>query len=112
GSGGAARHAGRRGAPPLDAAGQSKVGEDWPAARARLDASERDESIARIFLERAASQAAHADGSAPSADEWRSARVILDRVLPAYFAARLTESAARRSSGKSIRLTLVRWPYT
>ncbi len=108
----AVRHDGMLEAPPLDAAGQSKVTEDLAAARARLDASQRDESIARIFLERAASQAAHADGSAPSADEWRSARVILDRVLPAYFAARVTETAARRSSRRSIRMTLVRWPYT
>jgi hypothetical protein len=108
----AVRHYGMLDAPPLDGPGQTKVVEDLAAARVRIDASERDESLARLFLERAASQVAHADGSAPIADEWRSARVILDQVLPAYFAARLPLAAGGRSHGRTIRMTLVRWPYT
>jgi hypothetical protein len=108
----AVRHFGMLDAAPLDEAGQGKVREDLSAARAKLDASPRDESLAQIFLERAASQIEHPDGSAPSADEWRSARVILDQVLPAYFAARIPAVASKGSSGKTVRMTLVRWPYT
>jgi hypothetical protein len=108
----AVRHYGMLDAPPLDEAAQAKVQEDLAAARARIDASKRDESLAQLFLERAASQVAHPDGSAPTADEWRSARVILDQVLPAYFAARLPVAVAKGRSGKTVRMTLVRWPYT
>jgi len=86
------------------------VKEDLAAARARIDTSKRDESLAQIFLERAASQVAHADGSAPTVDEWRSARVILDQVLPAYFAAPVP--APKGTSDKTVRMTLLRWPYT
>ena len=109
----AVRHYGMLDAPPLDEPGQARVKEDLAAARRRFDASERDESIAQLFLERAASQVVHADGSAPSADEWRSARVTLDQVIPAYEAASPGGAAsARRSGGRTIRMTLVRWPYT
>jgi hypothetical protein len=108
----AVRHYGMLDAPPLDGPGQAKVVDDLASARARIDAAERDESLARLFLERAASQVAHADGSAPIADEWRSARVILDQVLPAYFAARLPAAGGGRPHGRTIRMTLVRWPYT
>jgi hypothetical protein len=109
----AVRHYGMLDAPPLDAAGQTKVIEDLTGARTRLRASKRDESLAELFLERAESQVAHADGSAPSVDEWRSARVILDQVLPAYFAAPLSTAVPGLSAdARSIRMTLVRWPYT
>lgn len=108
----AVRHYGMLDAPPLDEPGQARVKEDLAAARRRFDASERDESIARLFLERAASQVMHVDGSAPSADEWRSARVILDQVLPAYEAAPPRGVTSARSGGRAIRMTLVRWPYT
>jgi hypothetical protein len=108
----AVRHLGMLDAPPLDEAGQGKVREDLAAARAKLDASKRDESLAQLFLERAASQLDHPDGSAATADEWRSARVILDQVLPAYAAARLPAVASKGSSAKTVRMTLVRWPYT
>src|SRR5262249_11218087 len=105
-------HYGMLDAPPLDEPGQARVREDLAAARARLDASGRDESIAQLFLERAASQIAHADGSVPSVDEWRSARGILDQVLPAYSAARPPADGGARPSGRTVRMTLVRWPYT
>lgn len=108
----AVRHLGMLDAPPLDEAGQGRLKEDLAAARAKIDASKRDESIAQLFLERAANQLDHPDGSAPTADEWRSARVILDRVLPAYSAARLPAVASKGASGKTVRMTLVRWPYT
>jgi hypothetical protein len=108
----AVRHYGMLQAPPLDAGGQAAVKADLASARARLAASDRDESLAQIFLERAASQVAHADGSEPSVDEWRSARVILDQVLPAYSAARLPAATRVAASRKGLRMTLVRWPYT
>jgi hypothetical protein len=106
----AVRHFAMLDAPALDEAEQARVRADLEAAVARIAASGRDESLARLFLERAASQVEHPDGSAPSADEWRSARVILDRVLPAYFAEPLR--AAKGTTGRTVRMTLVRWPYT
>jgi len=108
----ATRHYAMLDAPPLDEPAQSRVREDLVTARARIDASKRDESLAQLFLERAASQVAHPDGSVPTADEWRSARVILDRVMPAYFAARMPVATPKGTSGRTVRMTLVRWPYT
>ncbi len=110
----AVRHYAMLDAAPLDEPAQAEVREDLAAARAffdvSIDASKRDESLAQLFLERAASQVANPDGSAPTADAWRSARVILDQVMPAYFAAPVATS--KGSSGKTARMTLVRWPYT
>ena len=108
----AVRHHGMLDAAPLDASAQTKTREDLANARARIDASKRDESLAQLFLERAASQIEHPDGSAPTPDEWRSARVILDQVLPAYFAARIAVAVPKGSSRQAVRMTLVRWPYT
>lgn len=107
----AVRHYGMLQAAPLDEAAQARVEDDLAATRARLEASQRDESLALVFLERGAAQVAHLDGSPATVDEWRSARVILDDVLPAYFAARLP-AVPRGSSGRTVRMTLVRWPYT
>jgi hypothetical protein len=108
----AARHFGMLDVTALDAARQSALKSDLAAARKKLAASKQDDSLALLFLERAESQTAHADGSAPSADEWRSARVILDQVLPAYFAALKPASPVQQASGKTVDITLVRWPYT
>jgi len=108
----AIRHYGMLEAPTLDAAAQAAVKTDLAAARARVAASDRDESLAQIFLERAASQVEHVDGSEPSADEWRSARVILDQVLPAYSASRPPAAGRVAASRRALRMTLVRWPYT
>jgi hypothetical protein len=108
----AMRHYGMLDATPLDAAQQSALKTDLAATRKKLAASKQDDSLAQLFHERAESQIAHADGSALSADEWRSARVILDQVLPAYFAARKPASPLQQASGKTVDITLVRWPYT
>jgi len=108
----AARHFGMLDASPLDAIHQSSLETDIAAARKKLAASKQDDSLALLFLERAESQVAHSNGSAPTADEWRSARVILDQVLPAYFAALKFASPLRHASGKAVNITLVRWPYT
>jgi hypothetical protein len=108
----ATRHYGMLDASPLDAAHQSALKTDLASAQEKLAASKQDNSVAQLFLERAESQVAHADGSAPSADEWRSARVILDQVLPAYYAALKPASPLKQASGKTVDVTLVRWPYT
>ena len=99
-------------ATPLDSSQQSAVRSALAAARQKLDASQRDDSIAQLFLEKAESQVAHVDGSAPSADDWRIAKVIIDQVLPAYFALDQPLAAQQRASGKTVDITLIRWPYT
>jgi hypothetical protein len=108
----AVRHYGMLDAAPLDAGKQAVLKEAIAAAQKKLAASTRDDSIAQLFLERAASQTAHEDGSAPSTDEWRSAQTIVDQVLPAYFAAEKPPSPLQTPSGKTVDITLVRWPYT
>lgn len=80
--------------------------------QSKLSDSQQDDSIAELFMQRAGSQIEHADGSAPTEDEWRSTQVIITAVLPAYFAALKPATPAQRASGKTVNLTLVRWPYT
>jgi hypothetical protein len=100
------------GAAPQDSSQQSALKSGLATARQKLDASQRDDSIAQLFLEKAESQVTHVDGSAPSAGDWRIAKVIVDQVLPAYFALDKPLPAAQRAPGKTIDITLVRWPYT
>ena len=95
-----------------DAPRQSGLKKAIAAMDKQLAASQRDDSIAQIFLERAESQVAHADGSVPSTDEWRSVQVTIEQVLPAFFAAQNPVSPREPASGKTIDMTLVRWPYT
>lgn len=99
-------------AAPLDPSQQPALQSALSAARQKLDASQRDDSIAEFFLEKAESQVAHVDGSAPSADDWRVAKVLIDQVLPAYFALEKPLPVAQRVPGKTVDITLVRWPYT
>lgn len=67
----------------------------------------QDDSIATLFVERALAWAEHGEP-----DEWRAAQVIAGQVLPAYRKAMEGAPAAPRSSGKTVEVTLVRWPYT
>jgi len=99
-------------AAPVDTSRQPALKDALAQARSRLNASGRDESIAQLYLEWAESGLAHPDGSAPGADDWKSAAVILDQVLPAYFAADHPLAAPEQASGKALEVTLVRWPYT
>ena len=108
----AVRDYGMLSASPVEAAKQATLQQGLAKERTRLTDSRRDESIAQLFVERAESQMAHADGSAPSADEWRSASVILEQVLPAYRAALEAVAPVERGSRKTVNITLVRWPYT
>ncbi len=108
----AVRHYGMLTAKPLDAAQQSQVKQDLDSVSKKLAASSADESVAQLFVERAQSYTVHPDGSAPNADELRGARVILDQVLPAYEAAKQPALPIEKASGKTVDVTLVRWPYT
>jgi hypothetical protein len=108
----AVRHYGMLDAAPLDAARQAELRSAIEAGRRKLEGSERDDSLVQLFLERAAAQTAHAGGAAPSADEWRSAQVIVSQVLPAYAAALTAAPPVQQTAGKTIDVTLVRWPYT
>jgi hypothetical protein len=78
----------------------------------KVSASNRDDSIAQIFLERADGWLNKPDAAAPSDDEWRAVRIILEEVLPAYQAALKPASPLQQRAGKTATLTLVRWPYT
>jgi len=78
----------------------------------KLTAAKRDDSIAQIFLERASGWLNKADGSAPSGDEWRAVQVIVEQVLPAYYAALKPAAPVQQQARRTATLTLVRWPYT
>lgn len=108
----AVRHYGMLDAPPVAEGAQSKLKQEIAAERTKLAASPADDSLAQLFLQRAESYIAHLDGSAPTADEWRGARVILDQVLPAYSAAKKPTAPLQMASTKAVEITLVRWPYT
>lgn len=95
-----------------DAARKSEIGDAITRMQKHLGASGCDDSIAQVYLERAESQVRHAAGSAPSEDDWRSAAVVIDQVLPAYFAAKNPPPALAPASGGAVDITLVRWPYT
>ncbi|HEY6273718.1 MAG TPA: hypothetical protein VIX19_17200 [Terriglobales bacterium] len=109
----ATRHYGMLDAVAPDTAKQARLKEAIAAAQKQIATSKRDDSIARVFLERAESQSTpHADGSPPLADEWRSAQVIVEQVLPAYYAALKPAAPVQRAKGITTTVTLVRWPYT
>jgi hypothetical protein len=72
----------------------------------KFGASRDDDSLALLFLQRAASQAAGTE------DERKSARVIAASVIPAYLATRKPAAGLPRANSKAIEITLVRWPYT
>jgi hypothetical protein len=78
----------------------------------KLNATTRDDSIAQIFVERASGWLNKADGSAPSEDEWRAVKVIMEQVLPAYYTALKPAAPVQQRTGRTATLTLVRWPYT
>uniref|UniRef100_Q01VR0 Chemotaxis protein MotC n=1 Tax=Solibacter usitatus (strain Ellin6076) TaxID=234267 RepID=Q01VR0_SOLUE len=76
------------------------------ALRRKLEASKDDDSIALIFLQRAAAQATGTE------DERKSAGIIAASVIPAYLAARKPAAGLPRAPAKTVEITLVRWPYT
>jgi hypothetical protein len=76
------------------------------AERSALAASNRDESLGMLFLERAESALARGDESGIA-----EASVIASSVLPAY-PAMLLPSSAPPPPDAAVTVTLVRWPYT
>ena len=107
----AVRHFAMLDAPPVDEAARPKLQAAVEAARAKTAASSSDDSIPLLLLERIAALLAPAEGT-PGADDWRNAQVTLAKVLPAYSAALKPASSVLPAAGKTIDLTLVRWPYT
>lgn len=104
----AIRHYSMLDAAALDPAAQDTLKQALAAERKKLAASPDDDSIPQIFLERAVEQTS----AAATPDEWRSASVIVRQVLPAFAAARKPAAPLEHPAGKTIEITLVRWPYT
>jgi len=108
----AVRHYGMLNPVVPDAAKQTALRSAVTAELKKDDAATRDDSIARIFLERANGWLNKADGAATDNDEWRAMRIIVEEVLPAYEAALKPAAPVKQHGGRTATLTLVRWPYT
>jgi len=108
----AVRHYGMLNPVVPDAAKQTALRNAVAAELKKADAATRDDSIARIFLERANGWLNKADGAATDNDEWRAVRIIVEEVLPAYEAALKPAAPVQQRAGRTATLTLVRWPYT
>jgi len=108
----AVRHYGMLNPVVPDAARQTALRSAVAAEFKKADAATRDDSIARIFLERANAWLNKADGAATDDDEWRAVRIIVEEVLPAYEAALKPAAPVQQRAGRTATLTLVRWPYT
>jgi len=108
----ATRHYGMIEGAAVDPAKQATLNNAVNDANKKFDTSPQDHSIAQLFIERANTYLTHPDGSAPTSDEWKAAQVILEQVLPAYTAAEKPAVPVQRASGKTVDITLVRWPYT
>jgi hypothetical protein len=81
--------------------------QDIAEAGKRLSVTKHDNSIAQLFLQRAEFLAKDKES-----DSTTKAAVIIGQVLPAYYAARETVTAAERKPRDVVTVTLVRWPYT
>jgi hypothetical protein len=93
----------RRGVAPREIA---PIARQIETLAARLEAERRDHSIGRFFLETAAADLATRDSS------HTTAQVVVDEVLPLYFAALGPAPAAAPRAAPEVTVTLVRWPYT
>lgn len=87
---------------------QSRLRTSLQEMRRQLGASQQDESIAQLFLERAESELT----GSPSKNSWIAAGSIVERVLPAYFAASKASLTSGRPLPAGVTVTLVRWPFT
>lgn len=108
----AVRHYGMLDPVVPDVAKQASLRNTVSEEMKKVAASRRDDSIAQIFLERASGWLNKPDGAAASPDEWRAVQVILQQVLPAYYAALNPAAPRQQRAGHTATLTLVRWPYT
>jgi hypothetical protein len=80
--------------------------------RARLAGSGQDGSLAELFLERAEELLAGRKDFSPSPADLRDAAVLVEQVLPAYFAYLGPAAPAPAPEARAVTVTLVRWPYT
>ena len=108
----AVRHYGMLDPAVPDAAKQESLRKTVAEELKKVATSKRDDSIAQIFLERAEGWLNKPDAAAPSPDEWRAVQVILQQVLPAYYAALKPAAPLQQRASRTATLTLVRWPYT
>jgi hypothetical protein len=76
--------------------------------RTQLDSSRQDESLAQLYLERVEAGLMNS----PSADDWVTAEIIVEQVLPAYFVATKAVPPSDHLAPAEITITLVRWPFT
>jgi hypothetical protein len=76
-------------------------------AHTRLGAGKGDDSIARLFVQRAE----FFSGDKES-DSLTKAAAIVDHVLPAYYAADKSAGPPQQKAANPVIVTLVRWPYT
>jgi hypothetical protein len=75
----------------------------------RLQDHQRDESIARLFIEMAIGESLNQD---PEAKGGETARAVFEDALPHYFSALETPRAESPKASPVLTVTLVRWPYT
>ncbi|MFN7942052.1 MAG: hypothetical protein U0X73_10660 [Thermoanaerobaculia bacterium] len=100
-------------APEPDAGRQAAIRAALDTWKSRFAASGRDDSIARLFLERAETALSPGpDGKAPGGDLWKSVAALVEHVLPAYLAFLEKAPADQPKVAESLSVTLVRWPYT
>jgi hypothetical protein len=90
------------------------INAEQAAARAqefekRFKENSSDNTIARIFLELALSEA---EDTSPNTQGGTNARVIFDDVLPHYFSTIESAKVKRPTVTPVATVTLVRWPYT
>jgi hypothetical protein len=90
-------------------------GDARDAVRKKLEAlatelarANSDSSLAELYVQRGLAQL---DSVESTADNWKTANVILSQVIPAYSEA-LASNAKPQDAKKLITVTLVRWPYT
>jgi len=76
-------------------------------AEDRVKHSKADDSIAQLYIERATALV-----ETKNVDDWKNVKVIVEQVLPAYYAARAAAPEQVAKNQKVVTLTLVRWPYT
>lgn len=94
-----------------DAAGQARLRAELAARTAEAGRSRGDDSVLRLFLERALF--ATGGGAAPGADDWKQAAAIAERVVPAYRAVLAGPPPAEKvAAARPVTVTLVRWPFT
>ena len=103
---------GRIDLPAPDDARKAAVRRALDQLEIRLRGSRRDDSLAELFSERAEGVLAGRRDRLPNPNDWRNAAVLVEQVLPAYFAWREAPAPQSPPAGHPIVVTLVRWPYT